>query len=301
MFKNFSAVETLLIALALVLCPMPGYCAADYSQTQVAARISPEASRLFGSQKRSARMEPGAYGSYTRGCLAGAGQLPANGRHWQTMRLSRNRNWAHPATLSYLERLSENAARIEGWPGLLVGDISQPRGGPMPSGHSSHQIGLDVDIWFRASPGRMLSADERENWSAESVVNGRFDLNPAAWTERHARLLRRAASFSNVARIFVHPTIKKELCNWAGSDRSWLRKIRAWYGHDDHFHVRLKCPAGEKSCTGQDQPPAGDGCGVELAWWFSSEAYRPGPQKKKAQAPTLDELPVACRTVLESK
>jgi murein endopeptidase len=30
--------------------------------------------------------------------------------------------------------------------GLLIGDMSQPRDGPMLYGHSSHQIGLDVDI-----------------------------------------------------------------------------------------------------------------------------------------------------------
>jgi hypothetical protein len=40
-------------------------------------------------------------------------------------------------------------ARDIGWgKGLYIGDISQPRGGPMTSGHASHQIGLDADIWM---------------------------------------------------------------------------------------------------------------------------------------------------------
>ncbi|MCI0668235.1 MAG: penicillin-insensitive murein endopeptidase [Methylococcaceae bacterium] len=301
MFKNFPAVEALFIGFALVFCFLRTCHAADDPQTRAAPKPIATASDLFGSQKRSAPLASAAFGSYTRGCLAGSGQLPANGLHWQAMRLSRNRNWGHPRLLRYIERLSGDAARLDGWPGLLIGDISQPRGGPMPSGHSSHQIGLDVDIWFRPSPRRNLSMHERESVWAESLIKGRFELDRDIWSEGHAVLLRRAASYSNVARIFVHPAIKKELCEWAGGDRAWLRKIRAWYGHDDHFHVRLECPAEEIACMDQDQPPAGDGCGEELAWWFSAEAYRPGPAEKKPAPLSLEDLPAICRSVLESR
>lgn len=299
MFKNFPAFEALSIAFALVACS-GSLGRADPGQARAAYSTLLDASRLFGSQTESAHMESAPYGSYSRGCLAGAGQLPAEGRYWQAMRLSRNRNWGHPIILSYIEHLSADAARLDGWPGLLIGDISQPRGGPMPNGHKSHQTGLDVDIWFRPSPRRGLSIDEREILPAESLIRNRFELNQDLWTEGHARLLKRAASYSSVARIFVHPAVKKELCEWAGGDRGWLRKIRAWYGHDDHFHVRLKCPAGQP-CLDQDKPPLGDGCGTELAWWFSAEPYLPGPQKKKPQVLTLDDLPRVCRAVLESR
>nr|NIP77242.1 penicillin-insensitive murein endopeptidase [Xanthomonadales bacterium] len=88
------------------------------------------------------------HGSYSKGCLAGAVELAETGAGWQAMRLSRNRNWAHPAMIAFLERLSRAAAR-DGWPRLYVGDISQPRGGPMMGGHRSHQVGLDADIWLR--------------------------------------------------------------------------------------------------------------------------------------------------------
>ncbi|MCI0655369.1 MAG: penicillin-insensitive murein endopeptidase [Methylococcaceae bacterium] len=261
-----------------------------------------EANRLFATNKHSARMPTAAYGSYTRGCLAGAARLLANGPHWQVMRMSRNRYWGHPRLLDYIERLSADAARLDGWSGLLVGDISQPRGGPLLSGHKSHQIGLDVDIWFRPSPQKKLSFNERESWSANSMINSHFNLNQAVWTDAHSRLLKRAASDPDVARIFVHPTIKKELCDWAGGNRTWLRKIRGWYGHDDHFHVRLDCPAGERACTGQDQPRSGDGCGDDLAWWFSTGAYRVKPQKGAPAPPlTLADLPAACEAVLESE
>jgi penicillin-insensitive murein DD-endopeptidase len=301
MFKILAVVENLIIGLAVVFGPLTACFAADDPNTWIANRTFKEASQLFGVQKRSAQMALAAYGSYAQGCLAGARQLPANGNHWQVMRLSRNRNWAHPVTLDYIVRLSAEASRLDGWPGLLVGDISQPRGGPMLSGHASHQIGLDVDIWFRPSPQRRLSMSERETLNSESVVKGPFQLNQDVWREEHARLLKRAASYSNVARIFVHPTIKKELCRWAGDDRVWLRKIRAWYGHDDHFHVRLKCPGNESPCINQDQPPEGDGCGEDLAWWLSAEPYQPRPAAAKPKPLALEDLPAACRSVLGSR
>ena len=90
---------------------------------------------------------PAPHGSYAAGCLAGAAQLPETGPGWQAMRLSRNRNWGHQDMIAFIERLSR-AARAAGWPGLYVGDISHPRGGPMVSSHRSHQIGLDADIWL---------------------------------------------------------------------------------------------------------------------------------------------------------
>ena len=85
--------------------------------------------------------------------------LPINGETWQVMRLSRNRNWAHPDLVALLERLAAKARKDAGWPGILVGDMSQPRGGPMLTGHASHQVGLDADIWLTPMPNRQLSRE----------------------------------------------------------------------------------------------------------------------------------------------
>lgn len=293
--------KVLFLALALIISSFERSDASEKNETFRKNRNSKEARRLFGRETIAATMPSTPFGSYARGCLAGARQLPANGPHWQTMRLSRNRNWAHPILLAYIERFSMDAAELDGWPGLLVGDISQPRGGPMLSGHKSHQIGLDVDIWLRPSPEKKLSFNEREFLSSISVISGHFKLNKDVWTDDHARLLKRAASYANVARIFVHPTIKKKLCTWTGHDRAWLRKIRAWYGHHHHFHVRLKCPEGESACKNQAQPPLGDGCGEELAWWLSDDAYRPKSKKEPRKPLTLNDLPSDCSVVLKSK
>ena len=106
---------------------------------------------------------------YFDGCLAGAVPLPITGPTWQVMRLSRNRNWGNPQLVRFIERFAENAKKV-GWNGLLVGDMSQPRGGPMLSDHASHQVGLDVDIWFRPTPDHVQSREEREFGSATDVV-----------------------------------------------------------------------------------------------------------------------------------
>ena len=113
-----------------------------------------------------------------------------------------------------MKRLATEAKAEDGWPGLLVGDLSQPRGGPMLSGHASHQIGLDADIWLTPMPDRKLSRSEREEMAARPVVKNRKEIDPAVWTNAHAKLIRRAASYPEVERIFIHPPIKKALCDW---------------------------------------------------------------------------------------
>src|SRR5262249_18902617 len=220
------------------------------SKKKVAKPTGPPAKELFGAVKAPASMKARSIGFYAKGCLAGAAALPIDGVAWQAMRLTRNRNWGHTNLIAIVEKLAIDARERDGWPGLLVGDISQPRGGPMLSGHASHQVGLDADIWLSPMPQRRLSAQEREDLSAVSMLAAdKVSVDQNIWTDAHTRLLRRAASYPTVERIFVHPAIKKALCDAAGhdSDRAW-HKIRAYWGHDDHFHVRIACPAGSSGC-----------------------------------------------------
>jgi penicillin-insensitive murein DD-endopeptidase len=257
------------------------------------------ANELFGVVSRPTddrRVE--VVGSYTRGCIRGAVELPTSGPGWQVMRLSRNRDWGHPALVGFVERLAAETRREEDG-GLLVGDMGQPRGGPMRFGHASHQIGLDVDVWLMPPPARLLSLDERESLIAASMLKGdAYAVDLARFGRYPAALIRRAAGFSEVERVFVSPGIKKALCAAAEGDRSWLRKVRPWYGHDDHMHVRLRCPPGQPLCRGQDPPPEGDGCGGELRWWLGRASHRPRDLLEPAQPVPLAGLPAACREVL---
>ncbi len=256
------------------------------------------AKELFGRSTAPASLRARSIGSYARGCVAGATAIPVDGETWQVMRLSRNRNWGHPQLIALLQRLSARMPSINGWPGLLIGDISQPRGGPMLTGHASHQIGLDADVWLTPMPDRRLSRLEREEMSATNVVRSDWlDVDPSVWTPQHTALIRAAAKEGNVARIFVNPAIKKALCREAGEDRGWLSKVRPMWGHNYHFHIRLACPAGDATCSDQDPPPSGDGCGAELARWFTPEMLRPKPGKPRPPL-TLAQLPEECGRVL---
>jgi penicillin-insensitive murein DD-endopeptidase len=258
------------------------------------------AKELFGRRTAPASLQARSIGSYARGCVAGAAAIPVDGETWQVMRLSRNRNWGHPRLIALLQRLSARIPSINGWPGLLIGDISQPRGGPMITGHASHQIGLDADVWLTPMPDRRLSRLEREEMSATNMVRSDWlDIDPTVWTPQHTALIRAAASERSVARIFVNPAIKKALCREAGQDRGWLSKVRPMFGHNYHFHIRIACPAGDATCSDQDPPPRGDGCGEELARWFTPEMLHPKPGKPRPPL-TMAQLPEECRRVLVS-
>src|SRR5262249_53265928 len=201
------------------------------------------AKELFGRKTVPALLPSRTIGGDSKGCLAGGKALPIQGKTWQVMRLSRNRNWGHPELVQFLERLANQAPKT-GWRGLLVGDMSQPRGGPMRTGHASHQVGLDADIWLTPMPNRELTRLEPEEMSATMVVaEDRKDVDPNVWTPAHVAVIKAAAKDPKVSRIFVNPAIKRALCRDAGtSDRAWLSKVRPWWGHDYHFHVRIHCP-----------------------------------------------------------
>lgn len=299
-------------ALVWVMAPMA-------AQAQAPGSLSPKplpplanpsdpatpAKELFARRTEPASgMAARSIGFYSRGCLAGGVAMQVNGDAWQVMRLSRNRNWGHPELVETMERIARQG-RAEGvWPGLLVGDLAQPRGGPMLTGHTSHQIGLDADVWFTPMPERRLSRREREEMSATNMVRrDRRDVDPRRWTRGHVEILRIAAQQPRVERVLVNAAIKKAVCRDARGDRSWLSKIRPFWGHNYHFHVRIKCPAGDPTCRPQDPVPAGEGCDATLDWWFTDAVLNPKPDPKWKPRPplTMTQLPDACRLVLEAR
>jgi penicillin-insensitive murein endopeptidase len=170
------------------------------------------------------------------------------------------------------------------------------------TGHTSHQVGLDADIWFTPMPDRKLSREEREFMSATMMVReDRLDVDPNVWTRAHTELIRTAAEDPAVERIFVNAAIKKALCREAGSDRAWLGKVRPWYGHDYHFHVRIFCPPDSPQCEAQPPPDMSEGCGHALDSWFTEANLHPqfssAPQKPGLGL-TMAKLPPGCRQVL---
>lgn len=272
------------------------------------------ANQLFGAMDRPSQQAPMPIGSYAKGCAAGLVELPETGPTWQAMRLSRHRNFGQPEMVQFLIDLSVAATQI-GWPGLYIGDISQPRGGPMTSGHASHQIGLDADIWMLPPRRLNLTRAEREEISSIPVRSADQRSVTTNWTPAHQALMRAAASDPRVDRIFVAAAVKIEMCKTAKRrDKAWLQKIRPVAGHDTHFHVRLKCPTGATYCETQTPTVAelskgGNGCDDTLMWWVTDYLNPPEPGTKPAEPETpkrhprqytMADLPNQCASVLSA-
>ncbi len=244
------------------------------------------------------------------------------------MSVKQGRRYGHPKLIGWITRLGRKISKTYSVD-LLVGDLSQPRGGPTPSGHKSHQIGLDVDLWYQVlshqNGGNGGDMATHTHWrtpgeevAPESVLTSDGSaLNWSDWTPKTSigvskgwssvqlELLKEAAQSDEVDRIFVHPVIKLSLCRKfaqqfspkvLGIQAIWLRKLRPWWGHQDHFHVRLKCPQEDHSCVPQESLPEGSGCDTAaLSWWFSEEASRAGTALED-----IPKMPAECQALLES-
>ena len=218
-------------------------------------------------------------GTYNRGCIGGARALALKGPGWRVMKPERVRYFGHPVLLDVVHTLA-GFVKSKRLGALRVGDLGQPRGGPAPSGHASHQTGLDVDIGYALAPPA-----EGEYW--RSMVEGPRGRVTPDFGASQLKLVRQAALDERVDRIFVNPVIKRTLCARAPkpeAERAWLRKVRPWWGHDEHMHVRLRCQSGSPECDDQAALPEGDGCD-RLGWWFAKRKRQPEPLPKPDPAP----------------
>jgi len=271
----------LLILLSMVMTPLTA--ASPWEQVSAPSLDSPQA-----------------IGSYANGCLAGGTSLPLEGQGYQVLRSQRDRYYGHPEAIRFIERLAA-LSQQQLSTRILIGDMSLPQGGRFSSGHSSHQTGLDVDIWLKLAD-QELSKQQLAEPKPLSVVNlKQYQLLKDNWDERHFELVKLAANDTKVARIFVHPVIKHKLCvTEVTQHREWLRKVRPWWGHHYHMHVRLKCPQDSKNCKSQPEPPLGDGCGEELASWKP----QPKPAAPKVAATKAKKkpkvIPIQCQQLLDN-
>jgi penicillin-insensitive murein endopeptidase len=236
-------------------------------------------------------------GGQAAGCIAGAVRLPADGPGFQTIHLARSSFWGAPSTIARIEQLGEQA-HAAGLGELYVEDISRPRGGPLPGGHVSHQLGIDVDVGLDVRPKPALDPTGRETVELPGMVRAdQRGVDPAQWTPEVVTLLHLAADLPEVDRILINPAIKQQLCATVRGDRSWLRLMRPWYDHSAHMHIRFRCPANQHDCIQAAPPPPGDGCDATLQWWFDqlsapaklAAPYHPPP------------LPAACKAVITAE
>lgn len=237
--------------------------------------------------------DPNPIGGYSNGCIIGAKPLALKGEGYQVIRSQKNRFYGHPNLLDFIKRLAKNSQRA-GLNTVLIGDMGMPAGGRFLTGHASHQTGLDVDIWLRFGP---LTDQQALNPTATLMVNRAAQrVDDRVWTADQTTMIRLAAQDPTVNRIFLNPAIKVKLCQTVTGDRSWLRKIRPWFGHDAHMHVRLNCPADALYCQSQAPIPAGEGCGDELYSWFKPKSSEPVTKPKPLPQP-----PQLCQMILSSQ
>lgn len=239
------------------------------------------------------------HGSYANGCFSGGTTIATKGIGYEQVRPSRNRNYGAPSIAEFitsLDQLGQKNDRI-----IILGDISQPRGGPANFGHASHQTGLDIDIWFE-DRNQALSPNLIENLFTPSTVNPTTGKINQFWRPFYRDLLYHAANYPETERIFVNPIIKAELCK-SETNTEWLEKLRPWYGHDSHFHVRLKCPTDSTTCIVQDPFPKGSGCDTNLSNWVNDQIkWTTQPQKPKSTTTTAKPqkiMPSACLNILK--
>lgn len=231
-----------------------------------------------------------AIGGTSTGCLAGAVELPRRGKGFRVMNPARRKHFGHPLLAAVIRDLGKELERAKlGF--LPLGDLSQPRGGPAPDGHASHQTGLDADIWYAVSRGKRPSA--------VMMVDGKTSATTRAFGKRQARVLRLAASDPRVDRIFVNPVIKHALCQATTKDRAWLAKLRPWWGHDAHFHMRLACPTDSPDCVPQDPIEPGDGCAEVAAWLDPAQAAQKATERQayRSRIGARPALPAPCAVI----
>lgn len=238
---------------------------------------------------------PQSIGAFSNGCIVGANALPLEDARYQVMRQDQRRYFGHPDLVLFIQRLSNQVHQL-GLGTVLIGDMGMAAGGRFSSGHAGHQTGLDVDIFLQLPKTRWTPAQLLRPQALDLVASDDKHVIHRLWQPEIDSLIKLAAKDNDVTRIFVNPAIKQQLCLNAGADRDWLRKVRPWFAHRAHMHVRLRCPADSLECVDQPLPPPGDGCGAELQSWFQPPAPGSRPPKKKTPPP----IPASCQALLDN-
>ena len=204
--------------------------------------------------------------------------LPINGQTWQVMRLSRNRNWGHPTLVEFLEQLGREGhqgrlARAAGRRHVAAArrpDADRPC---QPSGRPRRRHLADADARPRADAARARGNvghhGGRPRTARTSIRRSGRRRMPRS-SRRRPRTRRSSASSS------MRRSRRRSAARPAPIAPGCARCGRYW-GHDYHFHIRMRCPADSPDCKPQEPVPAGDGCGKELDWWFTDAVLHPKP------------------------
>jgi penicillin-insensitive murein endopeptidase len=215
-------------------------------------------------------------GFYSRqGALSDATAIAPEGPGFVHLFESRDRRYGSQGLIELLERSAAEIARLhpEG-ERLQIGDIAAIGGGPI-RGHASHQNGLDADLVYYRTSHREQSAADGDAGFIETFVTGEgadhadvagTHASPDLDVARSWELIKLLSASHRLARIFMHPAIKRAFCQEARSrgelqsESRTLSRLRPLDNHDDHMHVRISCPTESPGCVPQPEPDADPGC-----------------------------------------
>lgn len=166
-------------------------------------------------------------GGYSSGCLKGSSQLPVNGVGFETVNRHRRRYYGHPLLISSIQNWG-HVMESQWQSRIIVGDISQPVGGPSTKGHKSHQIGLDADLRFylieKKSESEVFPVwDNENNIETPSLVEYKkiveagktkytVEFLEKYWNQKTIELLTLVGQEPKIERILMNAPIKKFLC-----------------------------------------------------------------------------------------
>lgn len=142
---------------------------------------------------------------------------------------------------------------------LWVGDVSNKNGKRITdSGHKSHQNGLDVDIGYAMTRG--------QTGGFVDIVTGKGGLIADHQMSETWGQFKAVWDMKVTDRIFIGAVVKRHVCKHAKKEGEYekygqlLRHMRPTPGHDNHYHLRIKCTPNQPRCRMIGPPPTGTGC-----------------------------------------
>jgi penicillin-insensitive murein DD-endopeptidase len=208
------------------------------------------------------RLSPGkSLGAPNEGHLVGGARL-AEAPYLRILPVyaSRDARWGLEPFVAMIDRAARLVRKKYPDAVLSVGDLSRKGGGPVDR-HASHESGRDADIGFfvKNQRGKPVYADHfvpfTGDGKAKSWPGAEFD-DARNWSLVSAML---GDGRVRVTHIFISRPLRARLLRYAqriGAPASIRERAalvmlqpRGAQPHDDHFHVRIACPAGMKTCV----------------------------------------------------
>jgi penicillin-insensitive murein endopeptidase len=231
-------------------------------------------------------------GATSNGCILNAVALPMEGQGYQITHIDQKRFFGHADLIAMIDGAGKVVSKNY-WGFILIGDLSAQKGGKILENHKSHQNGLDADILYRMPDEKLSDEELMMPEEPDFVDTEKNRVNFNLWQNKNLEVLKYFATHDRVDRIFVNPAIKKSLCESQSGNRTWLSKLRPWWGHSEHFHVRLKCPEDSKNCLAQVPVSKSDDCNENLDWWLNENISPSKPDD--ATQKVIQPIPTECQ------